>query len=176
MMSTSLISLRAHDTSVSRWSGRVFGSRRTPAFRVLRGASWNNDDSVNLGASYRNNDQPLNRNDNNGFRVVLVGSGRSASTSCTVPPVAARGQALPGSGPTKRRGCPTCRTSPRTKWTCGSNTPAANGEKTRRARWPGKRASAESHPASRAKQTAQEAAEGGTGTARTMEARSTISK
>ena len=44
--------------------------------RVLRGGSWNNNDSTNLLSSNRNNDTPTNRNDNNGFRVVLeVGSG-----------------------------------------------------------------------------------------------------
>ena len=40
--------------------------------RVLRGGSWNNNDSTNLLSSNRNNDTPTNRNDNNGFRVVLV--------------------------------------------------------------------------------------------------------
>jgi len=39
---------------------------------VLRGASWNNDDSRNLLSSNRNNNTPDNRNDNNGFRCVLV--------------------------------------------------------------------------------------------------------
>lgn len=37
--------------------------------RVLRGGSWNND-ANNLAASYRNNNAPTNRNNNNGFRVV----------------------------------------------------------------------------------------------------------
>jgi serine/threonine protein kinase/formylglycine-generating enzyme required for sulfatase activity len=46
------------------------------AFRVLRGASWCNDGSVNLGASSRDYGQPLGRSDNLGFRVVLVSSGR----------------------------------------------------------------------------------------------------
>jgi hypothetical protein len=46
--------------------------------RVLRGASWNNNERVNLRSSYRNNDDPRNRNDNNGFRVVLVVAGGKA--------------------------------------------------------------------------------------------------
>jgi len=40
--------------------------------RVLRGASWNNNEPRNLLSSNRNNNTPDNRNDNNGFRVVLV--------------------------------------------------------------------------------------------------------
>jgi len=43
--------------------------------RVLRGGSFNNNDRDNLLSSYRNNDEPTDRNDNNGFRVVLVVSG-----------------------------------------------------------------------------------------------------
>ena len=49
-----------------------FDGRKSPAFRVLRGASWNNNDPLKLRSSYRNNDHPVNRNDNNGFRCVLV--------------------------------------------------------------------------------------------------------
>lgn len=39
--------------------------------RVLRGGSWNNNESRNLLSSNRNNNDPDNRNDNNGFRVVV---------------------------------------------------------------------------------------------------------
>jgi hypothetical protein len=46
--------------------------------RVLRGASWNNNERVNLRSAYRNNEDPRNRNDNNGFRVVLVVAGGKA--------------------------------------------------------------------------------------------------
>ncbi|MBI3271904.1 MAG: SUMF1/EgtB/PvdO family nonheme iron enzyme [Planctomycetes bacterium] len=38
--------------------------------RVLRGGAWNNEPQ-NVRAGYRNNDQPDNRNDNAGFRVVV---------------------------------------------------------------------------------------------------------
>jgi formylglycine-generating enzyme required for sulfatase activity len=38
--------------------------------RVLRGGSYNNEGS-NLRCAYRNNNNPNNRNDNNGFRVVV---------------------------------------------------------------------------------------------------------
>ena len=41
---------------------------------MLRGGSWNNNDSENLLSSNRNNNSPENRNINNGFRVVLVGA------------------------------------------------------------------------------------------------------
>lgn len=37
--------------------------------RVIRGGSWNNK-AQNLRSAYRNNDQPENRNDNLGFRLV----------------------------------------------------------------------------------------------------------
>ena len=39
---------------------------------MLRGGSWNNNDSDNLLSSNRNNNAPDNRNNNIGFRVVLV--------------------------------------------------------------------------------------------------------
>ena len=43
--------------------------------RVLRGASFNNNDPDNLLSSNRNNNDADNRNDNIGFRcVVAVGS------------------------------------------------------------------------------------------------------
>jgi formylglycine-generating enzyme required for sulfatase activity len=44
-------------------------------YRVLRGGSWRNYVSMALRSSSRNNVQPANRNDYNGFRVVVV-SGR----------------------------------------------------------------------------------------------------
>jgi formylglycine-generating enzyme required for sulfatase activity len=43
-------------------------------YRVLRGASWDNDGPDNLLSSYRSNDEPGIRNDNLGFRVVVVAS------------------------------------------------------------------------------------------------------
>ena len=39
---------------------------------VLRGGSWINNDPANLRAANRNNDHPGNRNNNGGFRVVVV--------------------------------------------------------------------------------------------------------
>jgi len=42
--------------------------------RVLRGGSFNNDHD-NLRCANRNNNDPDNRNDNIGFRVVLVAGG-----------------------------------------------------------------------------------------------------
>jgi len=38
--------------------------------RVIRGGSWNNT-ATNCRVANRNNNDPANRNDNNGFRVVL---------------------------------------------------------------------------------------------------------
>ncbi|MEW6742690.1 MAG: SUMF1/EgtB/PvdO family nonheme iron enzyme [Planctomycetota bacterium] len=37
---------------------------------VLRGGSWNNND-INLRCANRDNDNPDNRNNNNGFRLAL---------------------------------------------------------------------------------------------------------
>jgi hypothetical protein len=40
---------------------------------VLRGGSWNNN-RRNVRCAYRNRNNPNNRNNNVGFRVVLVGA------------------------------------------------------------------------------------------------------
>jgi len=39
--------------------------------RAWRGASWNNNDQDNLRCEYRNDNNATNRNNNNGFRLVL---------------------------------------------------------------------------------------------------------
>ena len=41
---------------------------RGSSARVLRGGSWNNDNPDNLRASYRNRNDPTNRNNNIGLR------------------------------------------------------------------------------------------------------------
>ena len=43
----------------------------SPGTDVLRGGSWNNN-SNNARAANRNRNEPTNRNDNNGFRVVVA--------------------------------------------------------------------------------------------------------
>ena len=43
--------------------------------RVLRGDSWNND-AANCRTANRNNNDPANRNTNNGFRLALNSAGR----------------------------------------------------------------------------------------------------
>ena len=40
------------------------------ASRVVRGGSWNNNNTNNLRASNRNRNNPTNTNDNNGFRCA----------------------------------------------------------------------------------------------------------
>ena len=91
--------------------------RRRRTARVLRGGSWNNNNPANLLSSNRNNDHPDNRNDNNGFRVVVSSvkagengvlpdgtglSGRSheeTSLTCVPAPREERGKdAAPGRG------------------------------------------------------------------------------
>jgi RNA-directed DNA polymerase len=60
--------------------------RQRKTSRVLRGASWNNNNPDNLLSSNRNNNTPDNRNNNIGFRVVLVGlSSRKAAPFCEMP-------------------------------------------------------------------------------------------
>ncbi len=51
---------------------------RGPAerLRVLRGGSFNNNDR-NVRCAYRNRNNPNNRNDDNGFRVVVFHNFRS---------------------------------------------------------------------------------------------------
>ncbi len=44
---------------------------RSRAQRVLRGGSWNNE-TRNARAAIRNNNNPDNRNNNIGFRVLLL--------------------------------------------------------------------------------------------------------
>jgi|GEM_PF-2337787 len=56
--------------------------RKAGLTRVLRGGSWNNNDPDNLLSSNRNHNPPENRNNNYGFRVVLV-SVRKVSEPCT---------------------------------------------------------------------------------------------
>lgn len=46
---------------------------RPPVGRALRGGSWNNTPQ-NVRASYRNNNEPANRNNNNGFRLASMPS------------------------------------------------------------------------------------------------------
>src|SRR5580698_8705302 len=60
-------------------------SRPAGNYRVLRGGSWNNNDEINLRSTYRNNDHPTNRNDNNGFRCVVVVSGGKAPLQSVSP-------------------------------------------------------------------------------------------
>ena len=47
--------------------------------RVLRGGCWNNDNRRNFRVSYRNENDPDDRNDNIGFRVVAAPVSRPAA-------------------------------------------------------------------------------------------------
>jgi len=50
--------------------------------RVLRGGSWNNNES-NCRVANRNNNNPDNRNNNYGFRLVLVPAHRHSRIAAT---------------------------------------------------------------------------------------------
>src|SRR5205807_119557 len=74
--------------------------------RVLRGAAWNNNAPVNLRSSYRNRNNPGNRNDNNGFRCVLVVGGgvrKVLRTSAAVAAIRESGEMLAGVSPLPAR-------------------------------------------------------------------------
>ncbi|MBM3496159.1 MAG: hypothetical protein FJX72_17840 [Armatimonadetes bacterium] len=51
--------------------GRRVQAGVRPGLRALRGGSWNNDHTDNFRAANRNRNQPDNRNNNIGFRIVL---------------------------------------------------------------------------------------------------------
>jgi len=73
--------------------------RRRKTSRVLRGGSWNNDHPDNFRAANRNNNNPENRNDNNGFRCASGGEwGASpkagpSGAMCGGPPLPRQSQA-----------------------------------------------------------------------------------
>ncbi|MFK7844955.1 MAG: SUMF1/EgtB/PvdO family nonheme iron enzyme [Rhodothermales bacterium] len=55
---------------------------RKSSNRVIRGGSWNNN-ARNVRSSYRNNNDPENRNNNLGFRLVSTWYGQRAPfTDC----------------------------------------------------------------------------------------------
>jgi len=86
--------------------------------RVLRGGSWNNDNTDNFRCANRNNNDPTNRNNNNGFRLARtvhrsapesgspVSSGACARRVQTGPrPMALRRPAKYTKGPRRLVGC-----------------------------------------------------------------------
>ena len=78
--------------------------------RVLRGASFNNNDPDNLLSSNRNNNTPDNRNNNIGFRVVAaVGASSRKALSRRI------GEMPDGPPPVRPepRGCLTALATPR---------------------------------------------------------------
>ena len=68
--------LRNAELSPPRYGILVEG-RDSGDNRVLRGGSWNND-AVNLRSANRNNNDPWNRNTNNGFRLLCPQPGSLA--------------------------------------------------------------------------------------------------
>ena len=93
----------------ARWSLRQRHRQkrqRGRTTRVLRGGSWNNNDRGNLLSSNRNHNTPGNRNNNNGFRCVMVpGSAPKPAATLGVAsggassPVRAKKQTNPRSRP-----------------------------------------------------------------------------
>ncbi|MBN1886482.1 MAG: SUMF1/EgtB/PvdO family nonheme iron enzyme [Thermoflexales bacterium] len=67
------------------------------AENVLRGGNWN-DNPANVRAANRNDNAPDNRNDNVGFRCVVVGAPREVPAS-QVRRVYGRGATPKGSSP-----------------------------------------------------------------------------
>ena len=95
---------------------------------MVRGASWNNDTEINLRSSYRNNDHPTNRNDNNGFRCVLEVSGGKAPLQSVSPRCRAAIRRCPARG---KKGSLTRTASPWRKTQHGGRwQPAGAREKT----------------------------------------------
>ena len=64
-----------HDLGGNVWEWCEDGYNSGQTSRVLRGGSWYNNLRVNLRSACRNVGYPRYRNDNYGFRVVLVGGG-----------------------------------------------------------------------------------------------------
>ena len=69
--------------------------RQRKSNRVVRGGSWNNDNPDNFQASNRNNNDPDNRNDNNGFRCAAGGAVGFSPKAGTMG-VMSGGSPLPG--------------------------------------------------------------------------------
>jgi formylglycine-generating enzyme required for sulfatase activity len=57
-----------HERAIPGWSDL---RGRANSHRVVRGGAFNNNQR-NVRCAYRNNRNPDNRNDNNGFRVVVA--------------------------------------------------------------------------------------------------------
>ena len=125
--------------------------RSCPAgqYRVLRGASWNNNERVNLRSSYRNNDEPMKRNDNNGFRCVVAVAGGKAPSGANnrrdvVPgqkPLTTRAKREPKPGGFTTDKTDTCTgTWPQANYgagnPCGRNAPCLPGKRRGARPWP----------------------------------------
>ena len=91
-----------------RWKALKGEGAAEGVSRVLRGGSWNNDNTGNFRCAYRNNNKPENRNNNNGFRcastlpAVSAGHGprrRGAGARLSTDTGASHGESrlLPGS-------------------------------------------------------------------------------
>ena len=57
--------------NVWQWCSDLYHAAHPAQHRVIRGGSWNNQ-ARNCRSAYRNRNAPGNRNNNLGFRVVLV--------------------------------------------------------------------------------------------------------
>ena len=72
--------------------------------RVVRGGSWNNDNTDNFRCAYRNNNKPDNRNNNNGFRCAsTLDAGARSSTEAGASQRESR--PLPGCAPAPQALC-----------------------------------------------------------------------
>ena len=78
------------------------------AYRVGRGGSWRNDDASNFRGAYRNRNDPSNRNDNQGFRLVsTVLQARTRNCPIHRFPCSAHAETKPRTPPPPVSGKPT---------------------------------------------------------------------
>jgi len=129
-----------HDLGGNAWEWCEDWYSGDREYRVLRGGSWSSLSETYLRSSYRNNDHPTNRNDNNGFRVVVEVGGKATpslfrrKSPMDRPDPGWAPRPVPAE-PQKKMPNPPSR-PPERNGRGGGQCPPATGDKTRRAGWP----------------------------------------
>ncbi|CAG1004079.1 hypothetical protein ANRL4_03413 [Anaerolineae bacterium] len=70
---------------------------------MLRGGSWNNNNTENFRCDYRNRNNPENRNNNRGFRLALPCPLKMRMPGVYGRPVSILGKSAGGSRPSRRK-------------------------------------------------------------------------